>query len=156
MLRLKPAIKEANRVVWKGIVCLCFSSARIQTRFPKAALTGVRLKRHLCRGCWYMLFHQRKETKLENWNLWSERKAQMTQTSDNNVFFHACFSISTTLLFLWRISKQFWNGGGLLEATGERGKLHSHNNPVVTFLDSPTWRSSCQIPPPDHAASSHS
>lgn len=39
VFRLKPAIKEAKRVVWKGIVSCCFSSAHIQTRFPKAELT---------------------------------------------------------------------------------------------------------------------
>lgn len=114
MFRLKPAIKEANRIVWKGIVCLCFSSARIQTRFPKAALTV--LPHSPMRGMPDTRYFIKKKTKLENWNLWSERKAQMTQRSDNNVFFRACVSISTILIFLWRISKQFfrrWNGRGV-------------------------------------------
>lgn len=32
---------------------------------------------------------------------------------------------------------------------------NSHNNPAGTVLESPTWSSSGQIPPPGHAASSH-
>lgn len=57
----------------------------------------------------------------------------MTQRSDNNVFFHACFSISTILIFFMTHFKAVFlgaeMGGVLLEATGESGKLHSHNNP---------------------------